>query len=93
MSAIFLRTLKFVLIPILLFSCHQESTEEQVSEWISKNAVPIKSVEAGNGFDDLKAVGDFVGDARIVSLGEPTHGNREVFQMKHRLLEYLVTEK
>jgi len=33
-----------------------------------------------------------VGDARIVSLGEATHGSREFFQMKHRVLEFLVEE-
>jgi erythromycin esterase len=33
-----------------------------------------------------------VGDARIVSLGEATHGTREFFQMKHRMLEFLATE-
>ena len=34
-----------------------------------------------------------VGDARIVSLGEATHGTREFFQLKHRMLEFLATEK
>lgn len=34
-----------------------------------------------------------VGDARLVASGEPTRGNREVFQLKHRMLEYLVEEK
>ena len=33
-----------------------------------------------------------IGDARIVSLGEATHGTREFFQLKHRLLEYCVSE-
>src|SRR5438046_7427383 len=33
-----------------------------------------------------------VGDARIVSLGEATHGTREFFQLKHRMLEFLATE-
>ena len=43
--------------------------------------------------DDLVAFGKAVGDARIVALGEASHGTREFFQMKHRLLEYLVKEK
>jgi len=34
-----------------------------------------------------------IGDARIVSLGECTHGSSEIFSMKHRMLEYLVKEK
>jgi erythromycin esterase-like protein len=37
----------------------------------------------------LKAV---VGDARVVSLGEATHGTREFFQVKHRMLEFLASE-
>lgn len=35
---------------------------------------------------------EIVGDARIVALGEATHGTREFFQLKHRMLEFLVTE-
>jgi erythromycin esterase-like protein len=33
-----------------------------------------------------------IGDARIVALGEATHGTREFFQLKHRMLEFLATE-
>jgi len=33
-----------------------------------------------------------VGDARIVALGEATHGTREFFQLKHRMLEFLITQ-
>ena len=33
-----------------------------------------------------------IGNARIVSLGEDTHGTREFFQMKHRLTEFLASE-
>ena len=80
------------LVFILLTSCNQKSTEDQVVKWISNHAIPISTVEAGNGFKDLLPLGEMVGDARIVSLGEPTHGNREVFQLKHRMIEYLVIE-
>ena len=31
-----------------------------------------------------------IGDARVVALGEATHGTREFFQLKHRMLEFLV---
>jgi len=61
--------------------------------WIKARAVPFATCEAGHGFDDLAPLDQIVGDARIVSLGEPTHGTREAFQMKHRLLEYLVEKK
>ena len=35
---------------------------------------------------------DMIGNARIVALGEATHGTHEFFQMKHRMLEFLVEE-
>jgi erythromycin esterase-like protein len=60
--------------------------------WIKQHAIPLKTAEAGNGFDDLERLKDLIGDAQIVSLGESTHGSREIFQMKHRLVEYLATE-
>lgn len=53
---------------------------------------PLATVEAGHGFADLAPFKSWVGDARIVALGEATHGTREFFQLKHRLLEYLVAE-
>ena len=87
-----IQTNALILLLLSLTSCIYKSEEEQVTEWISNNAIEIKTVEAGNGFKDLLPIGEMVGDAKIVSLGEPTHGNREVFQLKHRLIEYLVTE-
>lgn len=88
------KALIFISLVFILFTaCKQKSNEKLLEEWITEHAFPIKTVEAGNGFEDLIPIGDMVGDARIVSLGEPTHGNSEVFQMKLRLTEYLVTEK
>ncbi|NLG60312.1 MAG: erythromycin esterase family protein [Gammaproteobacteria bacterium] len=34
-----------------------------------------------------------VGDAEVVGLGEATHGSRDFFRMKHRVLRYLVEHK
>ena len=61
--------------------------------WLNKNTISLKYVKAENGLDDLKPLKDLIGNARIVSLGECTHGSSEVFSMKHRMLEYLVKEK
>jgi len=61
--------------------------------WAKAHAIPLKTVEAGNGFSDLQKLGPIVGDARIVGLGEATHGTHEFFQLKHRMLEFLATQK
>jgi len=66
--------------------------DKSVTDWIAANAIRLKTVEARNGFADMQALKKVVGDARIVSLGEATHGTREFFQLKHRMMEFLATE-
>lgn len=65
---------------------------DQALSWIRTSAIPLVSVEAGTGLADLEPLRAIIGDALIVSLGEATHGTREFFQLKHRLLEYCVCE-
>src|SRR5262245_44825112 len=60
--------------------------------WLKANVVELKTVEAENGFADLQRLKAMIGNARIVSLGEATHGTREIFQLKHRLTEFLASE-
>src|SRR5688572_1581127 len=69
----------------------QEAGEATVA-WIKERAIPIVTPVAGRGFEDLEPIKKLIGDARIVSLGESTHGSREIFQMKHRLVEFLASE-
>lgn len=71
----------------------EPDTVRRIAAEMKTNTVPLQTAEAGNPYPDLEAFGKAVGDARIVALGEATHGTREIFQMKHRLLEYLVKEK
>lgn len=66
--------------------------DEAVVGWLRQQAVPIRHLQAGNGFDDFQPLKQILSDVRIVGLGEATHGTREFFQMKHRLVEFLVTE-
>lgn len=63
-----------------------------VISWIQENSVLVKTVEAGNGFADLQPLKKVFKDVRFVGLGEATHGTREFFQFKHRMLEFLVRE-
>jgi erythromycin esterase len=65
---------------------------QAVIDWVKEHARPLLTTEAGNGFVDLEAIASSIGDARVVALGEATHGTREFFQMKHRFFEYLVSK-
>ena len=66
--------------------------DKSVVEWIRSAAIPLATVEPRHGCKDLEALRPIIGDARIVSLGEATHGTREFFKLKHRMLEFCVAE-
>ncbi|TFH40353.1 MAG: erythromycin esterase family protein, partial [ANME-2 cluster archaeon] len=70
----------------------EQADYESVKEWLGSNAIPLRTVEAGNGFEDMQPLKKLIGNSRIVALGEATHGTREFFQLKHRMLEFLVNE-
>jgi len=63
------------------------------AKWVKDHAIPLKTSDPNAALDDLGPIGAIVGDARIVELGEGTHGTSEFFQMKHRLTEYLAQNK
>ncbi len=65
---------------------------DSVKKWLINNAIHLRTVEAGNGFDDMQPLKKLIDSAKIVSLGEASHGTREFFQLKHRMLEFLVNE-
>ncbi|MCP2259248.1 erythromycin esterase [Streptoalloteichus tenebrarius] len=60
---------------------------------LARAARPLRSTEPGGNTADLRAMGAMIGDARVVGLGEATHGSHEFFAMKERLFRYLVEEK
>lgn len=70
----------------------ERDTINAVNRWIRHNAIPLRTVINGNGFDDLQPLKKIIGSAHLVALGEATHGTREFFQLKHRMLEFLVNE-
>lgn len=76
----------------LAFRPEVSKAPAEVQAWIRNNAIPLRSVVAGSGFTDLQPLKALVGKATVVGLGEATHGTKEFFQLKHRMLEFLVEE-
>ena len=66
------------------------SAPEEVTYWFKSAAIPIDSTSPQSPLDDLLPLQSSIGNARIVAMGEETHGTREFFQLKHRMLEFLV---
>ncbi|MBT2442768.1 erythromycin esterase family protein [Streptomyces sp. ISL-36] len=65
---------------------------DEVTSWLARTALPLSGLTAGGSTADLQPLKGILDGVRIVGLGEATHGTREFFQLKHRLLEFLVTE-
>lgn len=78
--------------PLVALPAAAEPPDEAGRRWLAANASSLRAVLPADPPDDsdLALFTEIVGDARIVALGESTHGTREFFQAKHRLLEYLV---
>ena len=68
-----------------------EPSDEQL-DWIRNAAIPLTGSTPGEGYEDLRPLKNLVRNARIVALGEATHGTSEFFRMKHRILEFLANE-
>lgn len=63
-----------------------------IASWIKSSAIPLRTVVAGGSTTDLQPLKKTFQNVRLVGLGEATHGTREFFQAKHRLVEFLVKE-
>lgn len=70
----------------------ERARDEAVIAWMRSRAIPLRSLDPGSGFDDLRPLRDVLSGVRIVGLGEATHGSHELFTLKHRLIEFLVTQ-
>lgn len=64
----------------------------EVVRWLASAAKPVTTLEPGGDRQDLAPLHAIVGPARIVALGEATHGSHEFFAFKLRALEFLVSE-
>ena len=64
----------------------------EVGAWLDAQVHPFDGSHLSLPHDDLEFLRDLVGDARIVALGENTHGTRDFFEMKARILRFLVEE-
>ncbi|MDH6711420.1 erythromycin esterase [Kitasatospora sp. MAA19] len=60
---------------------------------LERAAHPLRATEPGGSTADLRALSAMIGNAKVVGLGEATHGSHEFFTMKERVFRHLVEEK
>ena len=82
---------------ILVLYINNKSFSEEISSkndfrvaWLKQNAVPLRSIDpTDEDFSDLEPLAKAIGNARIVQLGEQTHGDGATFLAKTRLIKFL----
>jgi RNA polymerase sigma-70 factor (ECF subfamily) len=61
--------------------------------WLRENGLALRSIDPSDAdFSDLRPLARAIGDARIVLLGEPSHGDGAAFLAKCRLIRFLHEE-
>lgn len=68
----------------------EPSDSLKIEKWIEKNAIEIHSIEPGDEDKDLHGLSRILKDKKIIGLGDATHGTKEFFVLKNRIIEYLI---
>ena len=93
------RILPLLLLGLLCTTFAQTAEQREASKpppellaWLREHARPLQSAVPTDSDEDLAPLKEIVGDARIVALGEATHGTSEFFTIKHRIVRFLAEE-
>lgn len=84
-------SLTLILVSLAAIGC---GPAEQRVTWLREHAVRVRSIDpADEDFADLEPLGEAIGDARVVLLGEASHGEGATSLAKGRLLRFLHQRK
>src|SRR6476646_1280732 len=88
---------QFVIVGLVMQAASALADEPQATPqrearvaWLKEHAVGLRSIDpADEDFADLEPLRKVIGDARIVQLGEQSHGDGATFHAKARLIKFL----
>ncbi len=62
----------------------------QLPAWVAQHVTAVRSIDfTDEDFSDLEPLADAIGTARLVQLGEPSHGAGSAFAAKARIVKFL----
>ena len=68
--------------------------QKDIKDYVKLNTNSVTTIDPKDtDYSDLEAIGNAIGDARIVMLGEQDHGDAPTFLAKTRLIQYLHEKK
>lgn len=90
--------LKLTLLLIIFYLVTNAQSKNDLSdeqkEYISKFIYPLKTFDpTEKDNSDLLILNKLIGDSKVIGLGESTHGSSEVYRMKYRISQYLISNR
>jgi erythromycin esterase len=85
-----LQPILLLLAVFTLYSCDPK----EIKTYVTKKTAAVRTVDPlDTNYNDLSVIGDAIGDARVVMLGEQDHGDAPTFLAKTRIIKYLHEKK
>jgi erythromycin esterase len=78
---------------VLAFGLFTTSNSQSYGQPPKNYLQPIVPTQIGQKIDDLSFLDSWIKKPKVVGLGEVTHGTKEIFQFKSRLVQYLALKK
>ena len=78
--------------PVATGETKREPIDADLRKWLDGNATKLRTLDLREPLDDLAPLKEILRDARIVQLGENTHGDGACFEAKARLVRFLHEE-
>jgi len=83
-----------IIATIAQMSCkkNEANPDQPVVSWLHAHAIPVNNADPVSPEPNLSVLKEIIGDARLVGLGEATHGTTEFWGIRQKVSEYLIKE-